>query len=164
LIEGLLDYSRLGKARTYIERVDVEKMLRDILGLLPAPETFTITLVPPLPILTAKKALLEQVFVHLLDNAIRHHHRTDGHVRISAVERDRFYLFAVSDNGPGISAAFHEKIFGIFQTLLPRCVKESTGIGLSLARKIVELEGGKIWVDSREGQGATFYFIWPKTV
>lgn len=67
----------------------------------------------------------------------------------------------MSDNGPGIAPAYHERIFGIFQTLHPRDAVEGTGIGLSLVRKIVESRGGRVWVESAEGAGATFRFHWP---
>jgi PAS domain S-box-containing protein len=164
LINGLLDYSRLGKTPIPLEIVDVARVLEDTIEFIEPPKTFTIEIVSPLPAFLAKKLPLEQVFLHLIDNAIRHHDRPDGRVRIAAVEQERFYLFSVSDDGPGIDSTFHERIFAIFQTLLPRDVKESTGIGLSLAKKIVELEGGKIWIDSKLGQGATFYFTWPKVV
>jgi signal transduction histidine kinase len=71
--------------------------------------------------------------------------------------------FTVTDNGPGIAPAFHERIWGIFQTLQPRDKVEGTGIGLALVKKIVEARGGRVWVDSVEGAGATFGFTWPAT-
>lgn len=73
-----------------------------------------------------------------------------------------FYEFAVADDGPGIASQYHERIFVIFQTLYPRDTKENTGVGLAVVKKIVETVGGKIHVESEEGQGAIFYFTWPK--
>jgi signal transduction histidine kinase len=69
----------------------------------------------------------------------------------------------VRDNGPGIAPEFHERIWGIFQTLAPRDKVESTGVGLSLVKKIVETRGGQVSLDSAPGRGATFRFTWPRT-
>ena len=71
--------------------------------------------------------------------------------------------FCVKDNGPGIDPRYHDKIFEIFQTLQARDEFESTGVGLSLVKKIIEIYGGKIWVDSELGNGSSFFFIWPKS-
>ncbi|MEY4519791.1 MAG: hypothetical protein RLZZ499_2391 [Cyanobacteriota bacterium] len=77
-------------------------------------------------------------------------------------EQEQFYQFGVQDDGIGIDPQYHERIFTIFQTLQARDSIESTGIGLSIVKKIVESQGGKIWVESQLGQGATFYFTWRK--
>ena len=77
-------------------------------------------------------------------------------------EEDEFFKFCVGDDGPGIAPEFHEKIWETFQTLEPRDKVEGTGIGLALVRKHVVNRGGRAWVESREGQGATFFFLWPK--
>jgi signal transduction histidine kinase len=112
--------------------------------------------------LETRKLLLSQVFSNLMSNAIKHCNRVDGHIKITVSERDRFYCFAVSDNGVGIAPEHQNKIFTIFQTLEPRDKTENTGIGLSIVKKIVESEGGEIWVESQAGQGATFLFTWRK--
>ena len=78
-----------------------------------------------------------------------------------AEREGRFYRFTVSDDGPGIAPEYHERIFGIFQTLEARDKVEGTGIGLSLVKKIVEARGGRVWVESEEGEGASFHFLWP---
>jgi len=77
-------------------------------------------------------------------NAIKHHTRSDGHVKISVKDQGQYYEFAVSDNGSGIAPEYHDKIFVIFQTLEARDLKEGTGIGLAIVKKIVEMEAGKI--------------------
>jgi signal transduction histidine kinase len=82
-------------------------------------------------------------------------------VRVHAVEHGSSYEFAIADNGPGIAPEFQDKIWGIFQTLEPRDVVEGTGIGLSVVKKIVESKGGRVWVESQAGGGATFKFTWP---
>jgi signal transduction histidine kinase len=82
-------------------------------------------------------------------------------VEVTAEERGPFWEFAVRDNGPGIAPEYHDRIFGIFQTLAARDKVEGTGIGLSLVRKLVESRGGRVWVESAEGEGAAFRFLWP---
>jgi PAS domain S-box-containing protein len=162
LIDGLLEYSRVGRTEIATETVDVGKLLGDIVDSLAPPPTFTIQVQPQMPTLVAKRLLLSQVFSNLISNAIKHHHRPDGRIEISAAEKGDYYEFTVADDGPGIASQHHEKIFGIFQTLKGRDIKESTGIGLSIVRKIIETEGGEIVLESELGMGATFRFTWLK--
>jgi signal transduction histidine kinase len=85
-----------------------------------------------------------------------------GQVHIGCVEEDGFWKFSVADNGPGIEQRYFEKIFKIFQILNSRDEHESTGIGLAVVKKIVELYGGRVWVQSKVGSGSTFLFTLPK--
>jgi len=163
LINGLLDYSRVDRTHQSHERIDVTHLLTNIIDSISPPSTFTIELAPDLPVLEAKKTPLVQVFSNLLTNAIKHHNRSDGTIRISAQDIGSLYEFTVSDDGPGIDPAYHEKVFVIFQTLKARDDLESTGIGLSLVKKIVLAEHGSISLESKLGQGATFRFTWPKS-
>ncbi|MEB3310062.1 MAG: ATP-binding protein [Snowella sp.] len=162
LIDGLLAYSRVGQMQLFPEKVDVGALLENIVQSLSPPPSFTITIQHPMPTLRTKRVLLQQVFFNLIDNAIKHHHQIAGKIRISVEEGNECYQFSVTDDGPGITPMFHERIFTLFQTLQPRDVKETTGIGLAVAKKIVETEGGKIWLESQDGQGSTFFFTWPK--
>ncbi|WP_013320377.1 sensor histidine kinase [Gloeothece verrucosa] len=162
LINGLLDYSRVGRSEVSVQTVVVEDLLKDIIDSLAPPDTFRIDIASGMPTLKTKRILLSQIFSNLISNAIKHHHRPDGRVKILVQERKDFYEFAVSDDGPGISSQYHQKIFQIFQTLKSRDEQENTGIGLSIVKKIVESEGGEIWLDSEAEQGATFRFTWPK--
>jgi signal transduction histidine kinase len=163
LINGLLEYSRVGRMNAPVERVSVPKLLNEIIDSLVPPATFTIELAPHLPTFKTKLLALRQVFSNLLSNAIKHHDAADGRIQVSVKDLGYFYEFAVADDGPGIHPNYHQKIFTIFQTLQARDVKESTGIGLAIVKKIVETEGGTIRIESQENQGATFYFTWPKT-
>ncbi|MCT7950693.1 response regulator [Ancylothrix sp. C2] len=163
LINGLLHYSRVGRLRTESETVAVENLLREMIDSLSPPAGFTIVISPGMPILNTPRLLLQQVFSNLISNAIKHHDRLDGKITISVEERENFYEFSVTDDGPGISEEYHEKVFIIFQTLQARDHRENTGIGLSLVKKIVENEGGSISLKSQEGQGTTLYFTWPKS-
>ena len=162
LINGLLEYSRVGRTKAPLEQVSVQVLLEEIIDSLAPPATFTIAIAPHLPTFTTKVMLLRQVFANLISNAIKHRDRPDGRITISAQEQGAFYEFAVADDGPGIDANYHDKVFIIFQTLEARDTKESTGIGLAIVKRIVEAEGGSIWIDSKEGSGATFHFTWRK--
>ncbi len=162
LIDGLLQYSRAGRLQTKPERVDVEALLKQVIEELSPPAQFTIEVAPGMPTLVTELLLLQQVFTHLIGNAIKHHPQSDGKVKISVREQPDFYEFAVADNGAGIAPQFHDKVFVIFQTLQARDRVENTGVGLAIAKRIVESQGGSIRLESQEGQGATFRFTWPK--
>ncbi len=162
LINGLLEYSRIGRTRQTTETVDIGELLAEISDSLASLGEFTIEATTAMPVIQAKRVLLSQVLSNLITNAIKHHDRQNGRVQVSARDLGGFYEFAVADDGPGIDPAYHHKIFTIFQTLKPRDDLESTGIGLSLVQKTVTAEGGKITLESAPGQGATFRFTWPK--
>lgn len=163
LINGLLEYSRIGRIQQSYERIDVKELLDDILDSLSPPSAFTVEIEPDMPILQSQKLLLTQVFSNLISNAIKHHDRADGRVQISVRERGKFYEFCIADDGPGIDPDYHQKIFTIFQTLQSRDDFESTGIGLSIVQKVVRAEGGEIMLSSQVGEGSKFRFTWPKS-
>jgi len=162
LINGILEYSRIGRMSDELERVDTKEMINEIIDSLSLPEGFKVSLDTELPVLSARKIQLSQVFSNLISNAIKHNDRKDGTLRISAKDNDDFSEFTLKDNGPGIAPEYHEKIFVIFQTLKARDKAENTGIGLSMVKKIVEEQGGQIRVESEEGKGSAFIFTWPK--
>ncbi len=163
LINGLLAYSRAGRSEALVEFVNLAELLAEIIDWLNPPPTFQFEIAPDLPTLNARKLLLRQVFSNLIDNAIKHHPTANGVITITARDQGNAYEFAVADDGNGIDPRYHGKIFMIFQTLEARDTKESTGVGLAIVKKIVEAEGGDIRIDSTLGQGATFYFTWPKS-
>lgn len=162
LINGLLDFSRVGRSNVVVEAVDLNRLLAEVIDSLAPPKTFTVQVPPDLPIINARRLSLQQVFANLISNAIKHSDRPDGIITITFAEQSEQYNFSVADNGPGIAAEHHERIFSIFETLKSRDSVENTGIGLTLVKKIVETEGGKITVESNLGHGATFRFTWPK--
>ena len=162
LIQGLLDYSRVGRKCTPIETVNLNKLISELSYLLSIPSEFEIIVTSKLPTLKTEALLLQQVFSNLIDNAIKYHPQKEGRITISVEQRDEYYQFAVNDDGLGIDPQYHDRIFTIFQTLQARDTIESTGIGLSIVKKIVESQGGKIWLESQVGEGATFYFTWRK--
>ncbi|MCL5281816.1 MAG: ATP-binding protein, partial [Planctomycetes bacterium] len=115
-----------------------------------------------LPAVVGGKMRLGQVFHHLIDNAIKYMDKPQGRIEIGCTDQGSVWQFGVTDNGPGIEERHFEKIFQMFQTLAPRDQCESTGIGLPIVKKIVELFGGRIWVESKPGVGSTFFFTLPK--
>lgn len=162
LINGVLQYSKTGKEQVASETVETYLLLSEVLELLSPPPHFKIEIDPTLPTLEAPRTLLYQVFSNLVSNAIKYCDKEEGLIRVSVVDQNDHYEFSVEDNGPGIDPEYHEKIFIIFQTLQSRDKFESTGIGLTITRRIVEDRKGRIWVESEPGKGSKFIFTWPK--
>jgi signal transduction histidine kinase len=162
MIDGLLDYARIGRTNESIEPVCVAELLAETIDSLAPPPTFSIVIAPNLPTVDTKRLLLFQVFTNLIGNAIIHHDRSDGSIEISCQECGDFYEFGVTDDGLGIAPENHAKIFTIFQTVNPQNRSDSTGIGLAIVKKIIEAEGGTIRLESELGRGTAFYFTWPK--
>ena len=162
MINGLLDYARIGRSDSVVDTVAVEELLLEVIDTVSLPATFTVTLAPNLPTFDTKRLLLLQVFTNLIGNAAKHHDRVDGSVHISVADRGNFYEFAVADDGPGIGREYQDKIFTIFHTASSKKQQDSTGVGLAIVKKIVETEGGAVWLESQVWQGTTFYFTWPK--
>jgi PAS domain S-box-containing protein len=161
LIDGILQYSRAGRVTGEVETVDTGALAREAVELLDPPETVEIAISPRMPVLRTERLPLQQVFSNLIGNAVKYLDRPDGCVAVDARQLASAVEFRVADNGPGIAPEYHERIFGIFQTLHARDKVEGTGIGLSLVKKIVEHRGGRVWVESAAGEGATFRFTWP---
>jgi PAS domain S-box-containing protein len=171
-IDGLLDYARVGRADETIlqgrgsanESVSIAELLADVIDSIAPPPTFTIELPSDLPTLSTRRLLLFQVFANLIGNGIKHHDRLDGSIVISIEDRGDCYEFAVSDDGSGIAPEHHDRIFTIFQAVNPQNRADSTGIGLAIVKKIIEGEGGRIWLDKEVKQGARFCFTWLKII
>ena len=162
LITGILEYSKIGRTKTTSGLVDVSALLAEILDLLSPPKHFRITIESNMPVLNTAKIMLLQVFSNLISNAIKYNDKAEGLITIRCAEQNTHYEFSVEDNGPGIPAEYQEKVFVIFQTLQARDKVESTGIGLTIVKRIVEEHGGKIRIDSKDGNGSKFVFTWPK--
>lgn len=162
LIDAILYYSRIGRIYEQREELDVNVLVQNVIDLLASPDHIHITLENTLPVIIAERTRITQVFQNLLENAVKFLDKPQGTITIRCDETDADWRFSVTDNGPGIDPKYHNKIFQIFQTLHARDELESTGIGLSIAKKIVELYGGRIWVESEVGKGSTFLFTLPK--
>ncbi|MEO0348479.1 MAG: ATP-binding protein [Cyanobacteria bacterium P01_A01_bin.15] len=161
-IDGLLRYSRAGRQSLDALALDPLQLLHEIVGSLEVPSAMRVTLPTAAPTLVTEKILLQQVLTNLISNAIKYHHRPDGNITISLKEMDTMVEFTVTDDGPGIAPDYHERIFVIFQTLASRDTIESTGIGLSIVKKLVESQGCELSLTSELGKGSTFSFTWPK--
>ncbi|MCX5637213.1 MAG: PAS domain S-box protein [Planctomycetota bacterium] len=162
LIDGILQYSRVGRVKENRAVVNLNKVVAEVIDTLAPPANITITVENELPTIESEPTRIAQVFQNLMSNAIKYMDKPQGQIKVSCVEEDGFWKFGVADNGLGIEEKHFEKIFQIFQTLSPRDDFESTGLGLTITKKIVELYGGKIWVQSKVGEGSTFFFTLPK--
>jgi PAS domain S-box-containing protein len=164
LLEDLLAYSRAGRTAADLVSVDVGRLVADIAELLNPPPGFVIQLQPPAPVFTTAATPLRQVLTNLIANAIKHHDQPKGVIQVAVRDQGEFYEFSVADDGPGILPEFHERIFGMFQTLRPRDEVEGSGIGLALVKRIVTRYGGGVTVECRQPRGSRFRFRWPKEI
>ena len=162
LIDGVLKYSRVGRVKEEKVKVNLNDFISEVIDMVAPPENIEITVENQLPVVECEQIRIMQVFQNLLSNAVKYMDKPQGQIRIGCVEEDCFWNFSVSDNGPGIEEKYFEKIFQMFQTLTPRDEFESTGIGLTVVKKIIEIYGGGILVESEVGNGTTFFFTLPK--
>ena len=160
LIDGILEYSRIGRIQGEVEDVNLGELVKEVLELVNPPPRLKIKIDKILPVVRGEKIKLQQLIQNLLSNACRYANPRKGEVRIGCSEKKGHWEFRVSDNGPGIEKKHHERIFRMFETLKPEG-KGGTGIGLSIAKKIVTLNGGQIWVESEPGKGAAVIFTLP---
>ena len=162
LIQGLLELARVGRARQPAERIDVTALLHETIEQVNPREASRIMMIGELPTLTGERAALQQVFLHLIGNALQHAGRDDVVVRISAIDRGDAWELAVEDNGVGIPHDHHARVWQLFQTLQSHDLVDTTGIGLAIVRKQVECNGGRAWIDPDAPAGTTIRFTWPK--
>jgi PAS domain S-box-containing protein len=162
LLNGLLEYSQAGRKQSSTTTVDVNRLLAKVVQSLAPPDTFAVVIESPMPVFNTRERHLQQVFHHLIDNAIRHHLSKTGTVNVSVVDQGDQYEFAIADDGEGIETQFQERIYTIFQTLKARDHQENVGAGLAIVKKIVASEGGIVYLESTFGKGSTFRFTWPK--
>jgi signal transduction histidine kinase len=162
LINGVLEYSKIGRTQIEQEQVDVYTLLTEVEEMLAPPAHIALKIIEPIPTVIAPRTMLLQVFANLISNAIKYNDKPQGLVQIYCTGKDQYFEFTVEDNGPGIPAESHETIFVIFHTLQSRDKFESTGIGLTIVKRILEENGGRIWVESEPGKGSKFRFLWPR--
>ncbi|MEY3344034.1 MAG: hypothetical protein RL090_1718, partial [Bacteroidota bacterium] len=162
LINGLLEFARANHDTGERTTVDLNEYIYEVIDFCSPPPNCSIGIHGKLPVLYGDKIKFQQVFANLIGNAIKYNDKSEINISISATEQKDTWTISIRDNGPGIDPRFHEKIFVIFQTLNPRDTVESTGVGLAIVKKIVEEEGGNIWVESMPGTGSDFRFTWLK--
>jgi signal transduction histidine kinase len=160
LVDDLLAYARVSTRSTPLVPTDCTVVLTRTLDNLKVglEESGAVVTHDPLPTVLADATQLLCVFQNLLSNALKFRTAAPPTVHISAERQEGAWLFAVRDNGMGIEPQYAERIFVLFQRLHTRRVYPGTGMGLALCKKIVERHGGRIWVESALGQGATFFF------
>lgn len=162
LIDGVLQYSRIGRAEGKQIEVNLNEFVLEIIDMVVPPDNIKVSVEKELPVIMCEEIHVMQLFQNLLSNAIKYMDKTEGRIKVDCEEEKGFWKFSVSDNGPGIEEKHFEKIFKMFQALSVREDFEGTGVGLTITKKIVELYGGQIWVESKVGEGSTFFFTLPK--
>jgi signal transduction histidine kinase len=160
IIEGVLNYSLQNEATSRYERVDLDNLIKDII-VLTQNNKCLITVKKELPFLTINKSQILQIFQNIIQNAIKYNDEEICKIEIDYTKNEEFYTFSIRDNGIGIDEKHHKKIFKLFQKLEIKKNVDSTGIGLSLVKKIVERNKGKIYLKSKVNEGTTFYFTLP---
>lgn len=163
LIDDILRYSGAGQNTQKSQEVDLNEILSGVIKEIAPPKHIHVVVENQLPTTICKKTHIIQIFQNLISNAVKYMDKPEGQIAIRCVEEDNAWKFSVADNGPGIEEKYFDKIFKIFQTLKPCEGIESTGIGLSIVKKLVELNHGSVWVESEVGQGCTFFFTLPKS-
>jgi signal transduction histidine kinase len=162
LINGVLEYSRIGRTKIEKETTDLKKMLNQIVDFVVPVEGFEISIADNMPIIETEKILLQQVFSNLISNSVKYNDKPIGEIECLYESLDDFHQFTVKDNGPGIAEEYRKKVFEVFQTIEARDKKESTGIGLSIVKKIIEEKAGLIYIESENDNGTSFIFTLPK--
>ena len=162
LIDSIQRYSKSGYLDQKLTSFQADSLFDEVVDDLPVPPNMVVTYGRDLPVIYANRQKLYQVLFQLVSNAIRFHHKANGNIEIKFEELEEFYSFEIIDDGPGIPEDYHQSIFEIFNRINLRSHKSGSGVGLSIARKLVEEGGGILSLDSKVGTGSNFRFIWPK--
>jgi len=160
LIGGILKYSTVNSDTLDNTSVDVNEVIKEIEEIIYIPEHVRLEIVNELPIIQADKTKIHQLFQNFLSNAVVHIDKKEGVVKIACEDAKTHWQFSIKDNGIGIPKEYHEKIFKIFQSIGSN--ERSTGIGLSIVKKIIDRYEGKVWLESEIGVGTTFFFTLKK--
>ena len=156
LIDGILKYSTVNSDTLDNTEVNVNEVIKEISEIIYIPEHVTIKVANKLPIIQADKVKIHQLFQNFLSNAVVNIDKKVGLVEVASEETKTHWQFSIKDNGVGIPKEYHEKIFKIFQSIGNN--ERSTGIGLSIVKKIIDRYNGKVWLESEIGVGTTFFF------
>lgn len=162
LIGGILKYSTVNSNNLDNVDVDVNEIVSGISDIIYKPDHVTIKTAGKLPTIKADRTMMHQLFQNFLSNAVVHIEKDEGIVEVDSKDLGSHWQFSIKDNGVGIPKEYHEKIFKIFQSIGNK--DRSTGIGLSIVKKIIERYQGKVWLESEVGVGTTFYFTITKDV
>jgi len=162
LIDGVMQYSRAGRTEEEPLQVNLDEFIPEVIDMLAPPENITVTVESEMPVIHCEETHLMQLFQNLLGNAIKYMDKPQGRIKVGCIEENGFWKFSVADNGPGIEEKHFDRIFRMFQSLSVSEDFRGTGVGLTVAKKIVELHGGSIWIESEVDKGSTFFFTLPK--
>jgi len=161
LISGILQYSRVGSVEEPEHQEDLNLIVNEIIENLNVPPHIEIKIGEPLPSLKCQRVKMHQVFQNLISNAMKFSDKEKGEITVRCQNQGSVWQFCVEDNGTGIDPKNFEKVFKLFQTLDNQPRPENTGVGLALVKRIIELRGGRVWVESKLGEGSRFFFTWP---
>jgi light-regulated signal transduction histidine kinase (bacteriophytochrome) len=159
-LEDMMNYSEIGATNLKSNTIDLNKEVVKIIDSINIPKNISVVVKGNLPVLKADARRLWQVFQNLISNSVNFNNKEVGLVEIGVEEAENFFTFSIKDNGQGIPKEYHEKIFNTFTTLGYQ--EKSTGMGLSIVKRVLDLYGGEIWLESEVTKGTTFYFTIPK--
>jgi len=161
LITGILAYSLAGRHSIQKNAVDLFTLLHQVVSSLNVPTGFELQLAQELPVLYTEEIYLFQVFSNLISNSIKHHDNpAEATVNVFWKQEDEFLVFGVEDNGPGIPHRMQQQVLHLYETDSTVTRPFSSGLGLSIVKKIIEEKGSKLWIES-DGRGTCFKFTWP---
>ncbi|MGL2994836.1 sensor histidine kinase [Flavobacterium sp. TSSA_36] len=160
LIKGILDYSTIDKIKSEDRLVDFNHLCDEVVKTIVIPKNITITIEDDLPIVYGNFVRFKQVLLNLIENAVKNSDKDYGSIRVGCIDKSDHFEFFVKDNGKGIDPKYFERIFNVFTKLDNDT--QAPGIGLSIVKKIISLYHGKVWLESEEKEGTTFYFTLPK--
>jgi len=163
LIEGILDFSKIGMLKSKKESIDLNVLINEIFEDAITKENIVCTIKTKLPIIHNVRVLFVQLFSNLISNAVKHNDKEQGGITVDYEASKDFHEFSVADNGPGIAKSYHEKIFKLYQTLNEDEEIDSTGVGLSIVKKIITVLNGTITLESKLNEGTTFYIKIPNS-
>ncbi len=159
-LEDIINYSEIGTTSLKTTTIDLNKTITKVMESIHIPQNISIVVKGDLPVLKGDARRLRQVFQNLISNAINFNDKEKGLIEIGVEEAENFFTFSIKDNGQGIPQEYHEKIFNTFTTLGYQ--EKATGMGLSIVKRVLDLYGGEIWLESEVSKGSIFYFTIPK--
>ncbi|MBX2817804.1 MAG: PAS domain S-box protein [Saprospiraceae bacterium] len=160
LISGILEYASATSMDQKMLAVNVSDLIHGSIQMLHVPPGIQIEVDSGLPQVMCHPTKIQQVFQNLIGNAIKYMDSDAGQIHVGYQERDSHHEFFVKDNGPGIGQEHHQTVFKVFQSVSPK--SSSSGVGLSIVKKVIEFHGGKVWLESVPDKGATFFFTLKK--
>lgn len=167
LLTDILNFSRAGKAPDEAVHIDIDSLIEEVKSWITIPEGFSVETSGPMPTLYAPYTTLQQCFLNLISNGIKHHDKNAGTVKIKYKEESDYHIFRIEDDGPGIPDEYHAYVFEMFNRLKSRDDVEGSGIGLAIIKRMMETIGGSIQVDPKPQQGVrgtAFILSVPKVI